>query len=109
MATPLSVVRVRQREPRHQALLQPHRVAQALVTNGEWLAFIADGGYARPELWMSDGWSTAQQHGWEAPQYWLRMGDRWRQFDLEGVAPLDPAAPVVHVSRYEADAYARRA
>ncbi len=93
--------------PRHEALLRPHRVATALVTNGDWLAFIGDGGYARPELWMSDGWHTAQQQGWEAPEYWLRIGDRWRQFDLDGVAPVDPGAPVVHVSWYEADAYAR--
>ena len=93
--------------PRHEALLRPHRVATALVTNRDWLAFIADGGYARPELWMSDGWGTAQVHGWAAPEYWLRSDDEWHVFDLDGIGPVDPAAPVTHVSWYEADAYAR--
>ena len=93
--------------PRHEALLRSHRMATSLVTNGDWMAFIADGGYARPELWMSDGWATAQQVGWEGPLYWLRDGDSWQQFDLGGVAPVDPAEPVTHVSWYEADAYAR--
>jgi ergothioneine biosynthesis protein EgtB len=93
--------------PRHEALLRPHRVATALVTNRDWLAFIADGGYARPELWMSDGWGTAQDHGWAAPEYWLRSDDEWHVFDLDGIGPVDPAAPVTHVSWYEADAYAR--
>jgi ergothioneine biosynthesis protein EgtB len=90
--------------PRHPVLLQPHRVATSLVTNGDWLAFIDDGGYERPELWMSDGWGTVQLQGWAAPLYWLAEGD---VFDLGGVEQLDPAAPVTHVSWYEADAYAR--
>jgi ergothioneine biosynthesis protein EgtB len=90
--------------PRHEVLLQPHRVATALVTNGDWMAFVADGGYERPELWMSDGWGTVQQQGWAAPLYWLGGGE---VFDLDGVRPLDPAAPVTHVSWYEADAFAR--
>jgi len=93
--------------PRHDALLQPHRVATALVTNGDWLAFMADGGYRRPELWMSDGWGTARREGWEAPGYWHHDDGAWTVFDLAGVVPLDPAAAVVHVSWYEADAYAR--
>jgi len=93
--------------PRHEALLQPHRVATSLVTNGEWMAFIEDGGYTRPELWMSDGWGTAQQLGWEAPEYWSRSDRSWQRFDLDGAGPIDPAAPVTHVSWYEADAYAR--
>jgi ergothioneine biosynthesis protein EgtB len=93
--------------PRHEVLLQPHRVAAALVTNGEWMAFMDDGGYARPELWMSDGWGTAQQLCWEAPEYWRRAGDSWERYDLGGVEPVDATAAVTHVSWYEADAYAR--
>jgi ergothioneine biosynthesis protein EgtB len=93
--------------PRHQALLQPHRISSTLVANGDWLAFIADGGYERPELWMSDGWGTVQREGWDAPLYWHHDGAGWTVFDLAGVAPVDPAAAVVHVSWYEADAYAR--
>jgi ergothioneine biosynthesis protein EgtB len=93
--------------PRHETLLQPHRIAAALVTNGDWLTFIADGGYERAELWMSDGWATVQREGWDAPGYWHRDGTGWTVFDLAGVAPVDPAAAVVHVSWYEADAYAR--
>src|SRR5262249_22129088 len=85
--------------PRHPAVLAPHRVAAALVTNGDWQAFIADGGYQRPELWMSDGWGTVQQEGWRAPLYWLGDGE---VFDLDGARLLDPAAPVTHVSWYEA-------
>ncbi len=62
--------------PRHETLLRPHRVATALVTNRDWLAFIADGGYARPELWMSDGWGTAKEHDWAAPDYWMPIRRR---------------------------------
>jgi ergothioneine biosynthesis protein EgtB len=90
--------------PRHPTMLAPHQMATALVTNGEWQSFIADGGYQRPELWMSDGWATVQQEQWQAPLYWLGDGE---VFDLDGVGPLDPAGPVTHVSWYEADAYAR--
>ncbi len=90
--------------PRHEVLLQPHRIATAPVSNAEWLAFIEDGGYQRPELWMSDGWAAVQQHGWAAPLYWLDNGEL---FDLDGIHSLDPAGPVTHVSWYEADAYAR--
>ncbi len=68
---------------------------------------MADGGYERPELWMSDGWATVQREGWDAPLYWHHDGAGWTVFDLAGVAPVDPAAAVVHVSWYEADAYAR--
>jgi ergothioneine biosynthesis protein EgtB len=93
--------------PRHDTLLQPHRIASALVTNGDWLAFIADGGYERPELWMSDGWRTAQREGWDAPGYWHHDASGWTVFDLAGVVPVDPAEAVLHVSWYEADAYAR--
>lgn len=93
--------------PRHQEFLRPFRLASRLVTNGEYLRFIADGGYERPELWLSEGWDEACANGWQAPLYWARDGDRWLHFTLRGVRPVDPAEPVCHVSYYEADAYAR--
>ncbi len=93
--------------PRHKVWLEPFRLATRLVTNGEYLAFVADGGYRRPELWLSDGWTAVNALGWGAPLYWRRDGDRWAEFTLAGPAPLDPFAPVVHVSHYEADAFAR--
>ncbi|WP_374570829.1 ergothioneine biosynthesis protein EgtB [Phenylobacterium sp.] len=93
--------------PRHKVYLQPYRLADRLVTNGEWLAFIADGGYRRPEFWLSDGWALAQADGWEAPLYWQADGEGgWSAMTLYGLRPLDPHAPVTHVSYYEADAYA---
>ncbi|MEX0732235.1 MAG: ergothioneine biosynthesis protein EgtB [Aquisalimonadaceae bacterium] len=91
--------------PRHRSYLQPHALADRLVTNGEYLAFIQDGGYRQPELWLSDGWSTVQQLCWTRPLYWNETLDG--EFTLAGLQPLDPAAPVCHVSYYEADAYAR--
>jgi ergothioneine biosynthesis protein EgtB len=93
--------------PRHQVLLRPFEVASSLVTAGDWLTFIDDGGYRRPELWMSDGWGTVTSAGWGAPLYWERVGTEWHVFTLEGLTELDPRAPVDHVSWYEADAYAR--
>ena len=93
--------------PRHQVLLQPYRLADRLVTNAEWLAFIEDGGYRRVDLWLSDGWAAREAYGWTAPMYWEMCGDEWRAFGLEGLAAVDPAAPVAHVSYYEADAYVR--
>lgn len=95
--------------PRHDALLRPFRLASRCVTNGEWQAFMADGGYERPDLWLMDGWAAVQREGWQAPAYWRRDGASrdWHAFGLEGLRPLDPAAPVCHVSFYEADAYAR--
>ena len=93
--------------PRHKVWLEPFRLATRLVANGEYLAFLADGGYRRPEFWLSDGWAAVQAQAWEAPLYWQRDGERWFEFTLAGLAPLDPFAPVVHVSHYEADAYAR--
>jgi ergothioneine biosynthesis protein EgtB len=92
--------------PRHQVLLRPFRIADRLVTNGEWMAFMADGGYARPELWLSDGWAAVQQQGWAAPLHWERDDDGWAEFTLEGLRPVGPAEPVVHVSYLEADAFA---
>ncbi len=93
--------------PRHTLLLPPYRLARGLVRNADWLDFIADGGYRSPALWMADGWSVAQEQGWTTPLYWRACADGWRQFGLGGLAPLDPAAPVSHISWYEADAFAR--
>jgi len=94
--------------PRHRVYLAPYRLADRLVTNGEWCAFIAAGGYRRADLWLSDGWSQVQAQGWRAPLYWRADADGgWREMTLGGLQPLDPHAPVAHVSYYEADAYAR--
>jgi ergothioneine biosynthesis protein EgtB len=92
--------------PRHAELLHPHAIADRTVTNGEWAAFIADGSYADPRHWLSDGWAWVQQHGIAAPLYWRKEEDRWTRFGLDGRRAIDPAAPVTHVSFYEADAYA---
>jgi dimethylhistidine N-methyltransferase len=92
--------------PRHQVWLEPFRLADRLVTNGEWLAFMADGGYRRPELWLSEGFAKVREEGWDAPLYWERADDGWKVMTLQGLRPLDPARPVSHVSFYEADAYA---
>ncbi len=95
--------------PRHEVRLYDYALADRLVTAGEWLAFIGDGGYRRPELWKSDGWYRAQAEGWEAPLYWRRHPDRperWWIHTLSGLRDVDPHEPVVHVSQYEADAYA---
>jgi ergothioneine biosynthesis protein EgtB len=94
-------------QPRHEVLLQPFALADRLVTNAEYLAFIEDGGYRRPELWLSDGWATLTEQGWQAPLYWLQDNGDWQEYTLYGALPLDPACPVSHVSGYEADAYAR--
>jgi ergothioneine biosynthesis protein EgtB len=97
--------------PRHRVFLEPYRLATRLVTNAEYLAFIEDGGYRRPELWSSAGLAAAQDRHWEAPLYWERDADgRWTEFTLGGTRVLRGAAlsdPVVHVSFYEADAFAR--
>ena len=88
-------------------LLRPFELSSRLVTAAELAAFIEDGGYARPELWLSDGFAVAQAEGWRAPLYWERRDGRWTRFTLHGELPVDPGAPVSHVSFYEADAYAR--
>jgi ergothioneine biosynthesis protein EgtB len=93
--------------PAHRVLVGPVRIARASVTNGEWLAFMNDGGYANPVRWLSDGWATVQNEGWQAPGHWQNRDGEWRQFTLGGLKPIDPAAPVMHVSYYEADAFAR--
>jgi len=92
--------------PRHDALLHPHAIADRTVTNGEWAAFIADGGYRQPRLWLADGWAWVQAEAIEAPLYWERRDGVWTRFGLDGRRAIDPAAPVTHVSLFEADAYA---
>jgi ergothioneine biosynthesis protein EgtB len=93
--------------PRHREFLEGFRLASRPVTNGEFLAFLADGGYERPELWLSDGWAARQAHGWAAPLYWERERGGWTALTLAGPRSIDPDEPVCHVSYYEADAFAR--
>jgi ergothioneine biosynthesis protein EgtB len=93
--------------PRHRLWLEPYRLASRLSTCGEYLAFIEDGGYRRPELWLSDGWASVQAEGWIAPLYWRQADAGWSIFTLAGPRPLDPDEPVSHLSYYEADAFAR--
>ena len=93
--------------PRHAVLLTPYALANRPVTNGEWAAFIADGGYADPRHWLSDGWAWVKAETITAPLYWQQGVDGgWMQFGLDGLRSVDPAAPVCHISLYEADAYA---
>jgi ergothioneine biosynthesis protein EgtB len=92
--------------PRHVAHLVPFALAERAVTCGEWRAFMDDGGYERPELWLSDGWGVVQQQHWDAPLYWSRDGAEWSVFTLSGGRPVCDDEPVCHVSYYEADAYA---
>jgi ergothioneine biosynthesis protein EgtB len=93
--------------PRHQVLLPPFGLADRPVTCDDWTAFMADDGYRRPELWLSEGWATVQAQGWNAPLYWAADGGGWSVFTLSGRRRIDPAEPVCHVSYFEADAYAR--
>ncbi|HMK78736.1 MAG TPA: ergothioneine biosynthesis protein EgtB [Xanthobacteraceae bacterium] len=93
--------------PAHRVLVGPVRVARTLVTNGEWLAFMQDGGYANAALWLSDGFAAVQNEGWAAPGHWQQHDGEWHQLTLAGLKPVDPLAPVMHVSYYEADAFAR--
>jgi ergothioneine biosynthesis protein EgtB len=94
-------------QPRHKVLLRDYRLGSRPVTNGEYLEFVNDRGYTRPELWLSDGWTAVQERRWEAPLYWVRSGDAWHEMTLSGLHPLKLQAPVCHVSFYEADAFAR--
>jgi ergothioneine biosynthesis protein EgtB len=93
--------------PRHRVFLEDFEIADRPVTAGEYAAFVADGGYRRPDLWLSDGWAAAQAGGWEAPLYWERRDGAWWEFSLAGMRPIPPGAPVAQVSHFEADAYAR--
>ncbi|WP_315714831.1 MULTISPECIES: ergothioneine biosynthesis protein EgtB [unclassified Bradyrhizobium] len=94
-------------EPAHRALVGPVGIARNLVTNAEWLAFMDDGGYRTATLWLMDGFATASREGWQAPGHWYKVEGEWRIMTLGGLRPVDPAAPVCHVSYYEADAFAR--
>jgi ergothioneine biosynthesis protein EgtB len=96
--------------PRHRVFIEPFKLAQALVTNAEYLAFIDAGGYADAALWLSEGWDWRCSLGLSAPLYWLRgdgQAGQWQEFTLHGLQPLEPHAPVNHLSYFEADAYAR--
>jgi ergothioneine biosynthesis protein EgtB len=93
--------------PEHQVLVQAFRIAPRLVTNAQWLKFMQDGGYARPSLWLSDGWAIAEAEQWSAPGYWRKVDGTWLAMTLGGLRPIDTSAPVSHVSYYEADAFAR--
>ncbi len=93
--------------PAHRVFVEEFELATRLVTNGEYLEFIRDRGYHRPELWLSNGWATVREQGWEAPFYWERSGDEWTEFSLAGVHAVEPNEPVCHVSYFEADAFTR--
>ena len=93
--------------PRHREFLPAFALANRPVTNADYLAFVADDGYRRPELWLSEGWDWVNANGIVAPGYWEHDGNAWRQFTLDGMLPLEEDAPVSHVSLYEADAHAR--
>lgn len=93
--------------PVHRVWLEPFEIADRPVTAGDWLGFIDDGGYERPELWLSEGWGVVNAEGWQAPLYWRDDGGGWSVFTLGGRRPVHPAEPVCHVSYHEADAFAR--
>jgi ergothioneine biosynthesis protein EgtB len=93
--------------PRHTVFLNPFRIADRLVTNAEYLAFMNDGGYRRADLWLSDGWFTVNEQKWQSPLYWEQRDGEWWNFTLAGMCRVDLNEPVCHVSHYEADAYAR--
>jgi ergothioneine biosynthesis protein EgtB len=94
-------------KPAHRALVGPVRLSRNLVTNGEWLAFIRDGGYRAPTLWLMDGFAAVGNEEWQAPGHWREVDGEWRIMTLGGLQPIDPLGPVCHVSYYEADAFAR--
>ena len=93
--------------PRHDELIPSLRIARHLVSNAEWLEFIAAGGYMTPSLWLSDGWAVVQAEAWQAPGYWRERDGAWHVMTLGGLRPIDPSCPVLHVSYYEAEAFAR--
>jgi ergothioneine biosynthesis protein EgtB len=92
--------------PRHSVRLEPYRLSDRLVTNGEWAQFISDGGYDNPLLWLSDGWALVRSEGWSAPLYWEARDGEFSTMTLRGAQPVDLDAPVTHVSYFEADAFA---
>jgi ergothioneine biosynthesis protein EgtB len=94
-------------KPAHRALVGPVKLARHLVTNAEWRAFMDDGGYSTPTLWLMDGFAAVDKEGWQAPGHWRQIGGEWQIMTLGGLRPIDPSAAVCHVSYYEADAFAR--
>ncbi len=92
--------------PRHNVYLQPYRLASRLVTNGEYLEFMRDGGYGKATLWLSDGWDCVRNNQWNAPLYWEQRDGEWWSYTLEGLQPVALDEPVCHISYYEADAFA---
>ena len=94
-------------KPAHRALVGPVKLARNLVTNAEWLAFMQDGGYRTATLWLMDGFAVASNEQWQSPSYWRKRDGAWHVMTLAGLQPVDLAAPVCHVSYYEADAFAR--
>ena len=93
--------------PRHEILLEEFEIASRPVGNAEYVNFMRDGGYERPEFWLSDGWDAVCAQAWKSPLYWEERDGKWLEFTLNGMAEIDPAAPVCHISYYEADAFAR--
>ncbi|UTF60882.1 ergothioneine biosynthesis protein EgtB [Gilvimarinus sp. DA14] len=94
-------------QPRHRVFLEPYELRHGLVSNREWLAFMADGGYQNPALWLSDGWTCCQQAKWQAPLYWQQTDDGWQELTFYGHQAVALDAPVCHISYYEADAFCR--
>jgi ergothioneine biosynthesis protein EgtB len=94
-------------QPAHRELIEPVKISRALVSNGEWIEFIEDGGYSTASLWLSDAWALIGAEGWNAPGYWRERDGKWLRFTPAGLQEIDPAEPVCHVSYYEADAFAR--
>ena len=93
--------------PAHRVFIQPAQISRSLVSNAQWLEFMEDGGYRTSSLWLSDGWNAVEAEQWEAPGYWRKADGAWLSVTLGGLRPVDPNAPVTHVSYYEADAFAR--
>jgi ergothioneine biosynthesis protein EgtB len=93
--------------PRHKVYLQDFQLASRLITNAEYMQFMLDDGYKRPEIWLSEGWETVRTQGWDAPLYWERRGDRWWNYTCAGMRPVELNEPVCHVSYFEAEAFAR--
>lgn len=93
--------------PRHKVWLEPYKLADRLVTNGDWIAFMNDGGYQTQTLWLMEGWAVREKNEWDSPLYWWQQDGQWWTYTLQGPRPVDHSAPVVHVSYYEADAFAR--
>jgi ergothioneine biosynthesis protein EgtB len=92
--------------PAHRVFIQPARISRSLISNAQWLEFMADAGYRTPSLWLSDGWTALENEQWEAPGYWRKVDGEWFSMTLGGLRPVDANAPVTHVSYYEADAFA---